>query len=56
MHDGDTRRAERALQPVFDLPRDESERFDPWWMYFGGQSRFADGFLKGLYDRVRAGH
>jgi hypothetical protein len=52
-HDGDTRRAERAVQQVMALSTEEQERFDPWWLYFAGQGRYAESLLTRLYQVAR---
>jgi tetratricopeptide (TPR) repeat protein len=51
-HDGDPRRAEAALAPLFALGDDEVKRLDPWWDYYAGTGRFADRLLTQLYDVV----
>ena len=50
--DGDPRRAEAALEPLFALGADENRRLDPWWDYYGGIGRSSDRLLAQLYDLV----
>lgn len=42
---GDRDGALRELRRVFDLPREQSDRDDPWWTYYVAQARNADDLL-----------
>jgi tetratricopeptide (TPR) repeat protein len=52
-HDGDTRRAERAVAQVFAQSANERERYDPWWNYDSGTGRLTETYLARLYEEVR---
>jgi len=45
---GDRDGALRELRRVFDLPREQSDRDDPWWTYYVAQARNADDLLEEL--------
>lgn len=45
---GDRASALAAMQRVFDLPRTQPERDDPWWTYHLAQGRYADLLLEEL--------
>jgi len=45
---GDRTTALRSIQEVFDLPRSQFQRYDPWWDYDVAQSRDVGDLLKEL--------
>jgi tetratricopeptide (TPR) repeat protein len=50
---GDRRTALAVMQQVFDLPREEQDRLDPWWTYHVYQARNADERLDALWKPFR---
>lgn len=41
--------AHAALGPLFALPADAPDRYDPWWDYHRGEGRYSDALFSDLY-------